>query len=91
MCYMRMVTHREMRNSSGEILRAVAAGEDVLVTNHGQPAALITRPPASEIDRLRALGATRPARQDVATLRALRPKASSVSTQELLADLRGDR
>lgn len=88
---MRTVTHREMRNSSGEILRAVAAGESVLVTNHGQPAALITRPPASELDRLRALGATRPARSDVTTLRALRPKASGSSTKEILDDLRGDR
>ena len=80
-----------MRNSSGEILRAVAAGEDILVTNHGQPAALITRPPASELDRLRALGATRPARRDVTTLRQLRPKTSGVSTKEILDDLRGGR
>lgn len=37
--HMRTVTHREMRNGSGEILRAVAAGETVQVTNNGQIAA----------------------------------------------------
>jgi prevent-host-death family protein len=32
---MRSVSHREMRNEIGRILRAVAAGESVLVTNNG--------------------------------------------------------
>src|SRR4051812_18881190 len=47
-CYMRTVTHREMRNSSGEILRAVAAGESVQVTNNGQIAAVISPPPSGD-------------------------------------------
>jgi hypothetical protein len=33
-------------HSSGEILRAVAAGETVQVTNNGQVAAVISPPPA---------------------------------------------
>ena len=36
LCDMRTVTHREMRNQSGEILREVADGETIQVTNHGQ-------------------------------------------------------
>ena len=36
--------HREMRNQSGDILRHVAAGETIQVTNHGQVAALIVPP-----------------------------------------------
>ena len=43
-CYMKSVTHREMRNNSGDILRAVAAGESVQVTNHGVLAAVISPP-----------------------------------------------
>lgn len=35
------VTHREMRNRSGEILRRVEAGESIQVTNNGRPAAVI--------------------------------------------------
>lgn len=65
-CYMRTVTHREMRNSSGEILRAVAAGETVQVTNNGRVAALIVPPPsdpiADLIDRGRARAAIAPRR-----------------------------
>ncbi len=43
-CDMRIVTHREMRNQSGEILRQVAGGETVGVTNHGKLVARIIRP-----------------------------------------------
>ena len=49
---MRTVTHREMRNSSGEILRAVAAGETVQVTNGGQVAAVISPPGLSPLEQL---------------------------------------
>ena len=38
---METVTHREMRNRSGEILRRVEAGETLQVTNNGHLAALI--------------------------------------------------
>ena len=41
---MRTVTHREMRNQSGAILRYVADGETIQVTNNGQVAALIVPP-----------------------------------------------
>lgn len=41
---MRTVTHREMRNQSGDILRRVADGETIQVTNHGRVAALIVPP-----------------------------------------------
>lgn len=49
-CCVKSVTHREMRNNGGEILRAVAAGDSVQVTNNGQPAALIV-PPSTDDDR----------------------------------------
>ncbi len=33
------ISHRELRNNSGEVLRAVAAGESFIVTNNGEPVA----------------------------------------------------
>lgn len=88
---MRTVTHREMRNQSGEILRAVAAGEIVQVTNNGVVAAVICPPPASAYARLVAAGSVRPARQGGDGLRALVPRASELSSADILADLRGGR
>ncbi|MFZ4485753.1 MAG: type II toxin-antitoxin system Phd/YefM family antitoxin [Candidatus Nanopelagicales bacterium] len=35
------VSHRELRNNSAGILRAVAAGESFVVTNHGSAVAVI--------------------------------------------------
>jgi antitoxin (DNA-binding transcriptional repressor) of toxin-antitoxin stability system len=54
------VTHREMRNSSGEILRAVAAGETFQVTNKGQVAALISPPTSDALARLEGQGTSAP-------------------------------
>lgn len=87
---MRTVTHREMRNNSAEILRAVAAGEDILVTNHGEPAALITRPHLTPLDVLIATGQARLPTKDLRSLR-LPTKKASVTTKEILDDLRRDR
>ena len=36
---MRQVSQRELRNDSGEILRAVAGGETVIITRNGTPMA----------------------------------------------------
>jgi prevent-host-death family protein len=78
-----------MRNSSGEILRAVAAGETVQVTNNGQIAAVISPPAASSLDRLVAQGQARPARRDAADLSAVRRRRSKRTSAELVDDVRG--
>lgn len=36
---METITQRELRNDSGQILRAVEGGETFIVTRHGHPAA----------------------------------------------------
>ncbi len=87
---MRTVTHREMRNNSAEILRAVAAGEDILVTNNGEPAALITRPHLSPLEVLIATGQARMPTKDLRSLKVPRKRAT-VTTAEILEDLRADR
>lgn len=87
---MRTITHREMRNNSAEILRAVAAGEDILVTNNGEPAALITRPHLSPLDVLVATGQARLPTKDLRSLKVPKKK-SLVTSQEILDDIRRDR
>lgn len=88
-CDMRTVTHREMRNSSGEILRAVAAGESVRVTNNGRVAALIVPPPADPLEDLIEQGKARPALAPPAGFADIPRGTSSVSTEEIIRDLRG--
>ena len=88
-CYMRTITHREMRNNSAEILRAVAAGETVQVTNNGQVAAILSPPHVSALDALRADGSVRPARVSADAFRRIVRTRSKLSSREILADSRG--
>jgi prevent-host-death family protein len=86
---MRTVTHREMRNGSGEILRAVAAGETVQVTNNGQVAAVISPPGDDVLARLMAQGQVRKPRRAVADLSTIRRRKAELTGAELVADARG--
>lgn len=86
---MRSVTHREMRNNSGEILRAVAAGESVQVTNNGQVAAIISPPSGDSLTELVARGQARPARKPLASLQAVRRGKASRTSAEIVTDSRG--
>lgn len=88
---MRSVTHREMRNNSGEILRAVAAGESVQVTNNGQVAAVISPPSRDSLSELVARGQARPARKPLSTLGSVRRRKVSRPSAEIVADSRGRR
>ncbi len=86
---METVTHREMRNRSGEILRRVEAGETVRVSNNGHPAALIVPVGGDPLDGLVARGEARPARSGTDTLAAITRVVSPVSSRELIEDSRG--
>jgi prevent-host-death family protein len=86
---MKSVTHREMRNNSGEILRAVAAGESVQVTNNGQLAAVIVPPAGATVEDLAARGQARRPRRPRADLSMIRRRTSALSSQELADDTRG--
>ncbi len=99
MCYeryagrVRTISHRELRNDSGRILREVQAGESMEITNHGEVVALLVPVPSGTRDRLIRSGELRPAtgRPDFASIRRVRLPAGSPSTQEVLDDLRGER
>jgi prevent-host-death family protein len=45
---MRRITHRQLRNESGAVLRDVEAGESLLISNNGSVVARLS--PASEIE-----------------------------------------
>ena len=86
---METVTHREMRNRSGEILRRVEAGESVRVTNNGQPMAMIVPVSGDLLDALVARGEARPARTDGAALANIHRVVSATSSREVIEDSRG--
>ena len=53
---MRRISHRELRNSSSEVLRAVDNGESFEITNYGRVVAMIVPAHPTALDRLRAAG-----------------------------------
>ena len=97
-CYMaaeearvRVITHRELRNNSSEVLRAVQGGEIIEVTNHGAAAAILVPPSLTPYERLVAAGKVREPLGQQVDLRRIRRTRSAMTTGELIADLRGDR
>lgn len=86
---METVTHREMRNRSGEILRRVEAGESVLVSNNGHLAALIVPVGGDPLDGLIARGEARPARTGTDALADIARAVSPVNSRELIDNNRG--
>lgn len=86
---MNEVTHRQLRNESGEVLRRVAAGETILVTNHGQPAAVIGPPSDDMIEDLVSRRLLRRALTSPEVLTSIKRRRSTKSTAEILADVRG--
>lgn len=88
---MRTISHRELRNNSAEILRAVGAGEIIEVTNHGEVAAVLVPPSLTPYERLVAAGKVRQPVEPAVDLRRIRRVKSSRTTAEIIADIRGDR
>ena len=78
-----------MRNDSADVLRRVAAGEMILVTNNGQPAAVIGPPPGDVLALLSAQGQLRKALNSPAGLGSIKRKKSNKTTAEIIADVRG--
>jgi prevent-host-death family protein len=90
-CYASLVdsvSQREMRNNSGELLRRVAEGESVLVTNNGVPAAVLVPARSDVRTRLTASGRLRVGTGlDLAALPP--PVTAPASTEQLLEEDRG--
>lgn len=89
---MRTISHRELRNNSSEILRAVSAGETIEVTNHGEVAAVLVPPALTVFERLVVAGKVREPQPDRhADLRNVPRVVVPVSSGQIIDDLRGDR
>jgi prevent-host-death family protein len=88
-CYVQSVetvSHRELRNRSGEVLRAVEAGESFTITNGGVPVARLV-PVSDQTPDLRCVRAAR-RRGGFSDL----PRVEvSEAVQDALDDLRDDR
>lgn len=84
------ITHRQMRNDSGEVLRRVAEGETIMVTNHGVPAAVIGPPYTDIVALLSARGQMREAIDTPDSIRSIHRRTSEKSTKEIIADTRGN-
>jgi prevent-host-death family protein len=87
----RTISHRELRNNSSEILRAVSAGETIEVTNHGELAAVLVPPALTVYERLVAGKVRVPDAERPVNLRTIPRTAAPVSSSEIIEDLRGDR
>lgn len=92
---MRTISHRELRNNSSEILRSVASGEIIEVTNHGEVVAVLVPPSSTSFERLVAAGKvlrpeTGPEGRSV-DLRQVRRVQAPVTTSDIIADVRGNR
>lgn len=86
---MNTVTHREMRNNSGDILRRVEAGETFLVSNNGRPAAVIVPAHGESLDLLIARGQARAARAAVGSLARIPRQKTDVDSRQIVDDSRG--
>jgi len=82
----RTIPHRELRNNSSAVLRDVAQGETIQITNHGKVVAILVPPGTPQRSTLR----VRPAR-----IRGGFAELEKVDldhpVQETLDELRGDR
>ena len=83
---------RELRQRASELLRRVAAGETIEVTDRGRPVAVLAPlPEAAPLERLRAAGGVQPATADLDELPAPLPlQPGQDSPSAVLARLRRD-
>ena len=92
-CYawaMETISHRELRNNSGQILERVRNGETLAVTNHGELTAVLVPPHSQLIDQLVAAGRVSKA-SDSSTLGLRKRVRTTMPTSAVLDELRGDR
>ena len=84
------IPHRELRNSSSQVLARVKAGETIAVSNNGEIAAVLVPPGTSAYERMAAAGLVTPARRPGHARDIVRSRTEE-SSAEVLDDLRGER
>ncbi len=81
---------RALQQHASEVVRRVAAGEIVEVTDRGRPVARLVPIRSSTLETLIEAGAARPARIDVASLAAPLKRVPGPSLNDLLSEARAD-
>jgi len=90
MSHMERVGVRELRRSASAILRRVAAGETVEVTDRGRPVAILLRTMPSGLVRLEREGLMRRAERDLLELRPVRLPPGARPPSRIVSEGRAD-
>ena len=90
MSHMERVGVRELRRSASAILRRVAAGETVEVTDRGRPVAVLLKTMPSGLARLEREGLLRRAEMDLLDLRPVRLPPGATPPSQVLSEGRAD-
>ena len=85
---METVGIRALKQNASAVVAEVRRGKSVVITDRGQPAALLTPVPASRRETLETAGLVRPASRSIQDLP--HPEPSDVSLSEVLRDMRED-
>ncbi len=91
MCYMQRVGVRELRQNASAVLRRVAAGEVVEVTDRGRAVArIVPMHDASRLDQLLAEGRASGTTGDMLDVKPMRRISGKPLLSKVLADMRAD-
>lgn len=90
MSHMERVGVRELRRQASEILRRVAAGETVEVTDRGRPVAVLVKSMPSGLVRLEREGLLRRAEADLIDLVPVRLPAHATPPSRVVSDGRAE-
>ena len=91
MCYMNRVGIRELRQNATAVLRRVAAGETVEVTDRGRAVArIVPMHEASRLEQLQAEGRASGAVGDLLDVKPISRITGKPPLSKILADMRAD-
>lgn len=81
---------RELRRDASAVLRRVAAGETIQITDRGRPVALLVRAMPDGLTRLEEEGLLRPASGDLLEIAPIPPKPGTRPPSELVSEGRDE-
>jgi prevent-host-death family protein len=90
MSHMERIGVRELRRQASAILRRVAAGETIEVTDRGRPVAVLIKTMPNGLARLEREGLLRRAEADILDLRPVPLPADAAAPSQIVANGRSD-
>ncbi len=90
MSHMERVGVRELRRDASAVLRRVAAGETIEVTDRGRPVAILTKSMPSGLSRLEREGLLRNAEGRLLDLEPIRLPANAAAPSQVVSEGRAD-